>query len=128
MALIEAGRILKPNGLLVLEFANSLHMLARLNGWLTGKPILPIPVERRKEENIAAGTIPFVNHHPVTMQKMLARQGFKVVKILSVSNFRSPILKKIIPLQILLVLESIFQSLLSSFYFGPSIFILAQKQ
>ncbi len=127
-ALTEAGRILKPQGLLVLEFANSLHMLARIRSWFIGRPIIPGPVERRSSLNIAAGTIPFVNHHPVAMQKLLTRQGFKRLQILSVSNFRSPFLKKIVPLQVLLLLESSFQHLVSSIYFGPSIFILAQKQ
>lgn len=126
-ALVEAGRILKPKGLLVLEFANSLHIIARVKSWFTGRPIIPSFVERRGVENIAADTIPFVNHHPVTMQKLLVRQGFKVMQILSVSNLRSLFLKKILPLPILLTLESITQSLLSNIYFGPSIFILAQR-
>lgn len=126
-ALVEARRILKPRGLLVLEFANSLHLLARVRSWLTGQPVMPGSVERRRAENIAAGTIPFVNHHPVAMQKQLTRLGYKVVQILSVSNFRLPFLKKIIPFSILLVLESTFQSRFSSFYFGPSIFVLAQR-
>ena len=123
----EARRILKPQGQLVLEFANSLHMLARVRSWLTGRPIIMSPVERRGVENIAAGTIPFVNHHPVAIQKLLKRQGFKVLQILSVSNLRSPLFKKIVPISVLLVLESIFQSLFSSFYFGPSIWVLARR-
>jgi len=126
-ALEEARRILKPQGQLVLEFANSLHMLARVRSWLTGRPIIMSPVERRGVENIAAGTIPFVNHHPVAIQKLLKRQGFKVLQILSVSNLRSPLFKKIVPISVLLVLESIFQSLFSSFYFGPSIWVLARR-
>lgn len=126
-ALAEARRILKPHGLLVLEFANSLHLLARVRSWLTGRPILPTPVERRRVENIVAGTIPFVNHHPVAMQKLLTRQGYKVLRVLSVSNFRHGFFKAVIPLSVLLGLESFLQSQLAGLYFGPSIWVLARR-
>lgn len=126
-ALAEARRILKPRGLLVLEFANSLHLVARVRSWFTGRPVMPGPVERRRAENIAAGTIPFVNHHPVAMQKLLTRQGYKVVRVLSVSNLRHRVFKLFIPLSVLLGLESSLQTKLAGLYFGPSIFVLAQR-
>jgi len=124
---IEMQRILKPKGLLIIEFANSLHVLARLKSLLQGKPILPIPIERRSRERIAAGSIPFVNHHPLTIKKLLLQHNFKLLKTLSVSNLRSNTLKKIIPKTVLLDLESKLQQPLSAAYFGPSIFLLAQK-
>ncbi len=126
-AIEEIRRILKPKGLVVVEFANSLHFMARIKSWLTGRPILPGPVEKRHPGNIAAGTIPYVNHHPVAVQKQLLRQGFRILKILSVSNFRKPVVKKLIPINVLLGLESRSQESLAALYFGPSIFILAQK-
>lgn len=125
--LIELHRILKPNGVLILEFANSIHFLARIKSLLTGQSISRLPIERRRPGNIRRGSIPFVNHHPQTIFKLLTNAGFTIQKILSVSNFRSPFLKKILPLPILMFLESVSQSLFSSFYFGPSIFILAHR-
>jgi ubiquinone/menaquinone biosynthesis C-methylase UbiE len=123
----EFFRILKPDGILILEFANSKHFKAQILSLLTGKPILPIPIEKRSPSNIKKRTIEFVNHHPITIQKLLKRAGFEIDKTLSVSNFRSPTLKKILPIDLLVNLEKKVQSPLSGLYFGPSIFILARK-
>lgn len=123
----EMHRILKPKGVMILEFANSLHFKARLKSLFTGRPILEIPVEKRKAYNIRRASIPFVNHHPKVMFTQIRESGFKINSVLSVSNFRSPFLKKIIPLPLLLVLESIAQNFLSWAYFGPSIFVLAER-
>ncbi len=119
--LVEVHRILKPNGLAVIEFASSLNLKSRIVSWLSGKPILPIPLDRRRMVNIRQGSIPFVNHHPLTFQKTLIRNGFSIQNILSVSNFRGLPVKS-------LWLEKILQSGLGRLYFGPSIFILAKKE
>jgi ubiquinone/menaquinone biosynthesis C-methylase UbiE len=125
--LAEAYRILKPGGFLILEFANSHHFKARLKSLLTGKPLPTTPLERRSKRNIQMHTIDFVNHHPQTILNTLTNQRFNILSILSVSNLRSSFLKKLIPLPLLLILESSIQRLASYIYFGPSIFILAQK-
>lgn len=119
-ALSEVHRILKNDGLAIIEFANSLNLKSRIMSLLSGKPILPAPIDRRRLVNIRKNTIPFVNHHPISFQKTLARNGFKVEKILSVSNFRG------LPIRSLR-LEKMFQTLLAKLFFGPSIFILAKK-
>ena len=123
----EAARILKPHGYFLFEFANSLNFKARLTNLAAGRSLSTLPLERRRPTNIRRGSIPFVNHHPQAIFKLLTKNGFTTIQTLSVSNFRSSWLKKIIPSPILLVLESIFQYLFSGFYFGPSIFILARK-
>lgn len=125
---IEARRILKPEGLFLFEFANSSHFKSRLKSLITGTPILLTPVERRSSANIRRQTIFFVNHHPHTILKLLRQNSFIPLQVLSVSNFRSPLLKKILPFKLLLILEKISQPLLAKSYFGPSIFILAKYQ
>ena len=119
--LAEVHRILKPDGVAIIEFASSLNLKSRIIGWLSGKPILPVPLDRRRMANIRQGSIPFVNHHPITFQKTLIRNGFSIQKILSVSNFRGMPIKS-------LWLEKILQPALGKLYFGPSIFILAKKE
>ena len=126
-ALNEIHRILKPQGLLLLEIANSHNFKARIASWLSGQPILPIPIEKRSPANIKRQTIPFVNHSPFTIQKILHKTGFEIIKQLSVSNLRSPFFKKYIPIKSLITAESYLQPLLSKIYFGPSIFLLAKK-
>ncbi|MEK7090898.1 MAG: class I SAM-dependent methyltransferase [Patescibacteria group bacterium] len=123
----EIHRLLKPDGLLLLEFANSLNIKSRIVSFFSGQPISSLPLERRRASNIRRGSIPFVNHHPQSVLKALSLCHFVPLKTLSVSNFRSPFLKKILPLQILLILESISQRLFANSYFGPSIFILARR-
>lgn len=127
-AIAEVGRILKPEGWLILEFANSLHAKARVKSCLTGKPILLTPVEKRRPINIRKGTIPFVNHHPDSVRKLLYTQGFVLSRVLSVSNLRSPLLKKLVPVGILVGIEKILQPLLAPVSFGPSLFVLARKK
>jgi hypothetical protein len=68
-----------------------------------------------------------VNHNPRTVIKQLAHAGFKVKKTLSVSNLRSPVLKKIVPKSGMLALENLMQAPLAKTYFGPSTFFLIQK-
>jgi len=126
-AFLEAARILRPGGYLLLEFANSANFKARLVNLVSGRPIPPLPLEKRSSQNIRARSIPFVNHHPQAIQALLTRHGFIQLRRLSVSNFRHPLLKKIFSSKILLVLESLSQSWLSSLWFGPSIFILARR-
>lgn len=123
----EIHRLLKPNGLLLLEFANSLNIKSRIVSFFSGQPISSLPLERRRASNIRRGSIPFVNHHPQSVLKALSLSHFVTLRTLSVSNFRSPFLKKILPLPLLLILESIAQISLSRFHFGPSIFVLALK-
>ena len=123
----ELTRILKPNGYLVIEFANSLNFKSRLKSFISGEPIFPTPTDLRSLASIRKKYISFVNHHPQTVLKTLRLCRFAPLRVLSVSNFRSPLLKKIVPLQMLLLLESASQTIFSKIYFGPSIFILAQK-
>ncbi len=85
------------------------------------------PVDIRSEENKRDEEIPFVNHNPKTVQKQLAHAGLKVEKVLSVSNLRSPSLKKILPKGAMLVAERIMQPALAKTYFGPSVFFLVRK-
>ncbi len=126
-ALSEIYRVLKPGGTLILEFANSLNFKARLRSQLTGQPILPAPLDRRSSANIRRHTIPFVNHYPSTLLKLLSKTGFQIDRVLSVSNFRSPLLKRLLPQKFLLSLEKYLQPRLGKIYFGPSIFIKATK-
>jgi len=126
----ETSRILKPQGFLILEFANKIHFLACLRAWSRGNLKFTKQLEsidQRSPKSIATETIPFLNHHPKFVINLLNKNGFEVISILSVSNFRHHFLKKVIPLPMLLFLESKIQKIAASFYFGPSIFILAKK-
>lgn len=123
----EVARILKPGGLFVLEVANYAHARNRLKHALRGKRLPTTPVDIRSAANRTKDEIAFVNHNPKTVIKQLAHAGFRVEKVLSVSNLRSPSLKKIVPKPVMLSAERLMQPLLAKVYFGPSIFFLVQK-
>lgn len=119
----EISRILEPGGYFFFEFANNTHFKNRLRHIVRGKrfPVEPVDI-RTRESDIA-----FVNHNPKTVQKQLAHVGLTVERVLSVSNLRSPGIKKIIPKGGLLVAERLLQGTLAKTYFGPSTVFLVRK-
>jgi ubiquinone/menaquinone biosynthesis C-methylase UbiE len=124
----ECARVLAPGGYLILEVANKLHAKNRFKALMTGnvkKFSDPAPVQVNsdlKEKNVL-----FLNHNPHTIEQELQRAGFKIVAKRSVSNFRLNLFKKLLPLDILLIMERLAQPRLASIQFGPSMFFLAKK-
>lgn len=123
----EFARVLSDDGYMILEVANYAHGRNRLKHMLKGKRLPSEPVDIRSEANKKEDEIPFVNHNPKTVQKQLAHAGLKVEKVLSVSNLRSPSLKKIAPKSVMLIAERMLQPALARTYFGPSVFFLVRK-
>lgn len=129
-AIQEIYRVLKPGGYFILEFANKarfknmLKACLRLNlNFLTNHQ--PTSLNHHNK-------VPFFSYHPNQIKTLLLSNHFSIIKTLSVSNLREPLLKKIIPLKVLIGLEKIFSWFSSCCpvfqYFGPSIFVLAQKK
>lgn len=129
-AILEVFRILKPGGFFILEFANKIHFLSLLKEFLKGNFSFLSdigPVEKRSRESILKKKIVFLNHHPKKIIEDLKKSGLEIQMILSVSNFRDPIVKKLIPLKLLLFVEKYIQRPLSFLFFGPSVFVLVRK-
>lgn len=124
----EIHRVLAKDGWFILEVANYSHARNRLKHALKGKKLPKQPVDIRSDANKRKEEIPFVNHNPKTVIKQLEANGFKVGDVLSVSNLRSPRLKKIVPMVFMLSVENILQPTLARAYFGPSIFFLIRKK
>jgi SAM-dependent methyltransferase len=124
----EISRVLESGGTFILEFANDAHFLNRVRYGLHGKRVPKTPVDIRSEENKSKGEIPFVNHHPKVILKMLEDAGFELEAVLSGSNLRSPTLKKVLGKKPLLAAEKVLQPLLAPLYFGPSIWLRLKKK
>lgn len=129
-AIAEIYRVLKPGGYFILEFANKVRFKNLL------KALFSLNISFLTNHQPSNGNhhsqVPFFSYHPNQIKTLLFANGFSIIKTLSVSNFRQPWIKKIIPFKILVFEEQIF-SWLSSYcpilqYFGPSIFVLAQKK
>jgi ubiquinone/menaquinone biosynthesis C-methylase UbiE len=123
----EFHRVLSDDGYLILEVANYAHGRNRIKHALKGKQLPKEPVDIRSRENQRDEEIPFVNHNPKTVIKQLAHAGLKVERTLSVSNLRSPALKRVVPKSLMLTVEKALQPTLASTYFGPSVFFLVKK-
>jgi SAM-dependent methyltransferase len=123
----EIARVLARGGYAIIEVANYMHGRNRLKHALKGRKMPLEPVDIRSAANKTKNEIPFVNHNPHTVIKQLAHAGLKVERILSVSNLRSPGLKKIVPKSVMLAIEGILQPTLANSFFGPSVFFLVRK-
>lgn len=124
----EIARVIKPGGTFILEFANDAHFLNRLRYGVHGKGVPIKPVDIRSEANKTDKEIPFVNHHPKALIKILHSAGFEVETVLSGSNLRSPKLKKVLGKKPMLAAERLLQPMLAPLYFGPSIWLKLKKK
>ncbi len=119
----EIARVLKPGGTFILEFANDAHFLNRIRYGARGKKVPVKPISIQEESKTKAGELPFVNHHPKAVIRMLQDAGFEVESALSGSNLRSPRVKKVLGKNVLLGIEKVMQPLLAPIYFGPSVWL-----
>lgn len=123
----EIARVLDQNGTFILEVANYAHGRNRIKHALKFQKMPTEPVDIRSAAHKKEGDIAFVNHNPRTVMKQLAHAGLKVEKILSVSNLRSPGLKKLVPKSLMLSVEKVLQPTLAKTFFGPSVFFVVRK-
>ena len=119
--IFETSRILKNNGIFILEFANKKNLkniIKFIFGKLKQSPFSsdPYMIGEKIQDN-----------HPKVIISYFGKHGFKINRILSVSNLRAEFLKRKLKLENLLRLENISQKLFSFFKLGPSIFIKAFK-
>jgi len=124
----EIARVLEPGGTFILEFANDAHFLNRVRYAVKGKRVPQKPVDISSQASKKAGEIPFVNHHPKTIIKLLNEAGFEVDAVLSGSNLRSPVLKRLLGKNIRVGLEKLLQPMLAPLYFGPSVWLRLKKK
>ncbi len=123
----ELWRVLRPGGFAVVEAANSAHAVNQVRHLLRQERIPESEVDARSEQSRRSGAAAYVNHHPRTISRQLTEVGFQIRRVLSVSNFRHPLAKAVLPERVLLAMERAAQQPLARLYFGPSIFFLLQK-
>lgn len=123
----ELSRALADDGYIILEMANYTHFRNKVKHLIKGKKLPLEPVDIRSAENRRKDEIPFVNHNPHTVMRQLSHAGLVVDSTLSVSNLRSPALKKVLPKGAMLAVEKVLQKPLASSHFGPSVFFLLKK-
>jgi ubiquinone/menaquinone biosynthesis C-methylase UbiE len=123
----EVSRVLSDDGYAIIEVANYTHARNRIKHIIKLQKFPIKPVDIRSEANKKESEIAFVNHNPQTVIRQLEHAGLEVVNVLSVSNLRSPGLKKILPESLMMLAERSMQKPLAPLHFGPSIFFLIRK-
>ena len=120
-ALGQVRNVLQSGGTFILEFANKLNL----------KAILRYLFGRQKWSPFSLEPVEFVklnfDFHPKAVRNWLKALGFTVEKTLTLSHFRVGILKRIVPIDILVFLDSIFQWTGALWQFSPSVFVRASK-
>ncbi len=121
----ELYRILEPGGTAVIEVANK-RTLPRIARYLTGKTKIS-PFDRSVANLTDVAKDGFFNYHPKYIEDLFEKTGFRIDKVLSVSNFRSAGLKKLFGAENLIKMEKSAQTALAPVRFAPSIYYRLTK-
>jgi ubiquinone/menaquinone biosynthesis C-methylase UbiE len=120
-ALAQVGKVLRSDGIFILEFANKLNLKAILR-YLTG---------RQKWNPFSLEPVEFVklnyDFHPRAVRNWLKGMGFTIERTLTLSHFRIGFLKRVVPTDILVSLDSLFQWTGALWQLTPSVFMRACK-
>ncbi len=124
-AVKELYRVLAPGGVAVIEVANK-RTLPKMARFITGRSkVNPFDHKTANYRNISKNG--FYNYHPKYVEDIFKRVGFKQERVLSVSNFRSKTLKKVLKTDNLVKMENSAQQLLAPIRFAPSIYYKLRK-
>lgn len=118
----ELYRILKPGGIAVIEVANKRTLPKIIRYWTKRSKVNPFDKAPSKIDNLT-----MYNYHPKYIENLFENQGFKTLDVLSVSNFRSSKLKKLLGTKTLTKLEKPAQKFLAPVRFAPSIYYKLKK-
>ena len=124
-AIAELYRVLKPGGVAVIEVANK-RTLPKMVRFVTGRSKVN-PFDKKVANYKEISKDGFYNYHPKYVEDIFKEIGFKQEKVLSVSNFRSKTLKKILKTDNLIKMEESAQKVLAPIRFAPSIYYKLRK-
>ena len=124
-AMAELYRVLKPGGVAVIEVANK-RTLPKMARFLTGRSKVN-PFDKKVANYKEISKDGFYNYHPKYVEEIFETTGFKCERVLSVSNFRSKALKKMIGTDRLVKMEDTAQKALAPIRFAPSIYYKLRK-
>ena len=121
-ALGQVKNVLRSGGVFILEYANKLNLKAILRyllGRQTWSPFTLEPVEFVKLN---------FDFHPKAIRNWLEDMGFTIEKTLTLSHFRVGLLKRFVPVNILVFLDSLAQWTGAWWQLSPSVFVKARVE
>ena len=119
-ALAQVYRVMASQGVFILEYANKRNLKAMLRYFLKRQDWSPYSLE---PVEFAALNFDF---HPQAIRGYLDAVGFTVDRQLTVSHFRMQLLKRVIPLRMLVGLDSLLQPTGGVVQVSPSVFVRCQ--
>lgn len=115
-ALAQVRRVLQPGGAFILEYANKQNLKAILRYWLRRQTWSPF-----SREPVEFAELNF-DFHPAAVRGWLRSAGFSVERQLTVSHFRARLFKRVLPLPLLVGLDSLVQLTGNWWQLSPSVF------
>ena len=130
----ELARVIRTD--LLIDCPNKRHFLAVIRSFFKGKGALKKTLSREPyqqphrsdSKDYCGGEQTFLNYHPEQLIAIASEKGFEKNTSLSVSNFRHPRIKKLIPLKALLAMEKTSQKIAAPLLFGPNIWLLLTRE
>lgn len=121
-AFCEIQRVLIAAGHYILEYANKRHL----------KAVLRYVLRRQQWNPFALEPVEFVklnyDFHPAWMEARLQEMGFAIERQLTVSRFRHPLVKRLVPPEFLAAVDGSLQWTASLWKLSPSIFVRARAE
>jgi ubiquinone/menaquinone biosynthesis C-methylase UbiE len=120
-ALAQVKNVLRSEGVFILEFANKLNIKAIVRYWSGKQKWSPFALEP-----FEFATLNF-DFHPKAIRKWLEDLEFTIERTLTLSYFRIGLLKRVVPTNILVSLDSLFQWTGALWQLSPSVFMRSCK-
>jgi ubiquinone/menaquinone biosynthesis C-methylase UbiE len=120
LALFAVRQTLQPQASFILEFANKLNLKAILRYVLRRQSWSPFTLEP-----VEFAELNF-DFHPRALRLWLKESGFAIQRQLTVSHFRIGLLKRLLPLELLVKMDSLAQWTGDWWQLTPSVFVKAQ--
>ncbi len=119
-AIRQVRTTLTEGAVFVLEYANKQHLKA-IGRWVIRRQAWS-PFERKPVELVPLN----FNFHPTEVRNWLKKAGFDVGRELTVSHFRLNLLKRLIPLRLLVTMDAMLQWTGALWQLTPSVFVRAE--
>jgi ubiquinone/menaquinone biosynthesis C-methylase UbiE len=128
----ELARVLKEDAEYIQEYANKIHLKARIRAFLSKDKefnnLKPYQQPTIHLEGAKGDGVKFLNYHPKYIENLFKQEGFEIEEKQGCSFLRIPILKKILGTKILTFFERWLQMVFSNSNIPPSIFIKTELE
>jgi ubiquinone/menaquinone biosynthesis C-methylase UbiE len=116
LALRQVRRVLQPGAVFILEYANKYNLLAIIRYLLRRQSWSPFTLEPYEFAELN------FDFHPRAVRAWLAESGFALERQLTVSHFRLPLLKRLLPTRLLVGMDALASWTGGLWQLSPSVF------